>query len=175
MSSAPPTSTDAPLTGAALKAQKKAEKAAKRAAIISQRPGGGQGPPQAGGQAQVPVGKGKKDGPEATPKKGAQGHKRVGSNVRDVKVLQDQSKRKVAVSEPAKPKAEDKTVELLRHLYRKRATTVAGWKDIHPAVQHLGQQMRTYVVCGSTARLVAMMQCWQRVSSIAQFLRRHEF
>ena len=153
------------LTGAELKAQKKAEKAAKRAAVISQRGGDagapGQGPPQAGGQAQIPFQKGST---ESSKNKASQGHKRSGSNVKDLKTSPDSSKKGSPESKKVEPKKEDKTVELFRHLYRKRADTVAGWKDVHPAVQHLGQQMRTYVICGSTARLVAMMQCFQRVS-----------
>lgn len=150
-----------PLTGAALKAQKKAEKAAKRAAVISQRPAGAPaGPPVAGAKADIPQGKGK-------PGKGDESkiqHKRTGPTVtKETKKTQLQEK-KPWIEEP-KPKVEDKTVELFRHLYKKRATTTAGWKDVHPAVQALGQQMRTYIVCGSTARLVAMMQAFQRVSS----------
>lgn len=150
-----------PLTGAALKAQKKAEKAAKRAAVISQRQADTPtGPPAAGAKADIPQGKGK-------PGKGDEGkiqHKRTGSTVtKETKKTQQQEK-KPWIEEP-KPKVEDKTVELFRHLYKKRATTTAGWKDVHPAVQALGQQMRTYIVCGSTARLVAMMQAFQRVST----------
>ena len=156
---APATDSAAPLTGAALKAQKKAEKAAKRAAVISQRPAGAPtGPPAAGAKADIPQGQGKKGTPQ---------DKRRGSvaakESKETKKPQAQEK-KPWVEEP-KPKVEDKTVELFRHLYKKRATTTAGWKDVHPAVQALGQQMRTYIVCGSTARLVAMMQAFQRVSS----------
>lgn len=156
----------AALTGAALKAQKKAEKAAKRAAVISQRPAGAPagaptgaptGPPGSGAKADIPQGQGKKQSPQ---------DKRRGSvaakESKETKKTLQQEK-KPWMEEP-KPKVEDKTVELFRHLYKKRATTTAGWKDVHPAVQALGQQMRTYIVCGSTARLVAMMQAFQRVS-----------
>ncbi len=172
---AAPAGDAAPLAGVALKAAKKAEKAAKRAAVISQRPAGSvqkTGPPAAGEQATVAHGSGK---PVSDPSKkgGAQGHKRTASTVKD---LSPQQKKKVDEKKPwveePKPKVEDKTVELFRHLYKKRATTVAGWKDVHPAVQALGQQMRTYIVCGSTARLVAMMQAFQRVSAQTHWFRR---
>ena len=157
----PNADTSAPLTGAALKAQKKAEKAAKRAAVISQRPAGAPtGPPAAGAKADIPHGKGKK-GEESKIQ-----HKRTGSTVTKETKKTGLQEKKPWIEE-AKPKVEDKTVELFRHLYKKRATTTAGWKDVHPAVQALGQQMRTYIVCGSTARLVAMMQAFQRVSSTA--------
>lgn len=155
---APMTEAATPLTGAALKAQKKAEKAAKRAAVISQRPAGAPtGPPASGAKADIPQGQGKK-GPPQDKRRGSVAAKES----KEMKKTQAQEK-KPWIEEP-KPKVEDKTVELFRHLYKKRATTTAGWKDVHPAVQALGQQMRTYVVCGSTARLVAMMQAFQRVS-----------
>lgn len=157
----PNADTSAPLTGAALKAQKKAEKAAKRAAVISQRPAGApSGPPAAGAKADIPQGSGKSS---AGGDKSKIQHKRTGSTVTKETKKTAQQEKKPWIEEP-KPKVEDKTVELFRHLYKKRATTTAGWKDVHPAVQALGQQMRTYIVCGSTARLVAMMQAFQRVS-----------
>lgn len=72
-------------------------------------------------------------------------------------------------SVPQKPAREDKTVELFRHLYKARNTTPGGItiagvnKDVHPAVLALGQQMSSYTVCGSNARLVATLLAFKRV------------
>lgn len=69
------------------------------------------------------------------------------------------------VSAPVVPKKEDKTVEIFRHLYKPRNTSIAGVnKDVHPAVLALGLQMANYTICGSCARLVAMLQAFKRVS-----------
>lgn len=69
------------------------------------------------------------------------------------------------VAAPVIPKKEDKTVEIFRHLYKPRNTSIAGVnKDVHPAVLALGLQMANYTICGSCARLVAMLQAFKRVS-----------
>jgi len=71
---------------------------------------------------------------------------------------------KVAASVAMEPKKEDKTVELFRHLYKTRMTSIAGAsKDVHPAVLALGLQMGNYTICGSCARLVATLQAFKRV------------
>jgi hypothetical protein len=71
-----------------------------------------------------------------------------------------------AVPAPLVPKKEDKTVEFFRHLYKPRTTSIAGAsKEVHPAILALGLQMANYTVCGSCARLVAMLQAFKRVSS----------
>lgn len=75
------------------------------------------------------------------------------------------SGQKTAPSAPVLPKKEDKTVEFFRHLYKTRTTTIAGVsKDVHPAILALGLQMGNYTICGSTARLVATLQAFKRVS-----------
>ena len=64
------------------------------------------------------------------------------------------------------PKKENKNVALFDHLYgNPRRTTIAGaGKDVHPAVLALGLQMRNYVICGSSARCVATLLAFKRVS-----------
>ena len=65
------------------------------------------------------------------------------------------------------PKKENKNVALFDHLYgNPRRSTVAGAsRDVHPAVLALGLQMRSYVICGSSARCVATLLAFKRVST----------
>lgn len=69
---------------------------------------------------------------------------------------------------PAKPEKENKNVALFDHLYGNlRRTTIAGAaKDVHPSVLALGLQMRNYIICGSSARCVAMLLAFKRVSAV---------
>lgn len=153
---------DKPLTPAELKKQAKAEKAARRAKEKLEReqqggagaaggsaPGGGQGRPPA-----TP----KKDGAGGgAPQKGQRGPPpRRGSGP----VAQ------AAAATEEKKKRDDKKVAVFGHLYgQQRRTTVAGaGKEVHPAVLALGLQLRDYVVCGSSARCVATLLAFKRVS-----------
>jgi translation initiation factor eIF-2B subunit delta len=154
----------AKISGAELKKQAKAEKAARRAQALQQKQGGpappGPGPgPAAGSVLKVEGSKG--------PKGQGQGqgqHKRGGSVALDVRSIQVRGAQKPAPV-PEQPKAEDKTVEFFRHLYKPRTTSIAGAsKDVHPAVLALGLQMSNYGICGSCARLVATLQTFKRVS-----------
>lgn len=159
------TGEPAKLTGAELKAQKKAEKAAKRAQVIQSRQGGPvQAPSVAGSPITILSPQGSKASPRSGKEAGKGAHKRSGSTVSDSKNmpirLAQQQQQHIA---PVEPPVEDKTVELFRHLYKTRAKTVAGAKDVHPAVLALGQQMSSYVICGSNARLVATLQAFKRV------------
>ena len=155
--SAPTTSK---LSGAELKKQKQAEKAARR---ILQKQGGQTTLPQTG-----PASQGKKAEVATQRPQGANqanGEKRkTGSIVGEPKHIPI---RGAAAHTPAlveAPKAEDKTVELFRHLYRTRTTSIAGAnKEVHPAVLALGLQMSNYTICGSCARLVATLQAFKRV------------
>ncbi|KAI6245168.1 putative translation initiation factor eIF-2B subunit delta [Erysiphe necator] len=91
-------------------------------------------------------------------------HKRMISS--EIKVAQARGSQKRISSIPEVPATEDKTVELFRHLYRSRVTTIAGVnKETHPAVLALGLQMSSYAVCGSCARLVAFLQAMKKVIS----------
>ena len=68
---------------------------------------------------------------------------------------------------PAGSDKENKNVALFDHLYgHPRRTTIAGaGKDVHPAVLALGLQMRNYIICGSSARCVAMLLSFKRVGT----------
>lgn len=145
------------LSGAELKAQKKAEKAARRqqeksVPITSTSGSGGKSLVP---NAQTQRGKGEPSGGQ---------HKRTGSIAVDVR--NPPSKGLQATTyQPEEPRKEDKTVELFRHLYKARASTISGAsKEVHPAVLALGQQMSSYTICGSNARLVATLQAFKRVS-----------
>ncbi|EEH40505.2 translation initiation factor eif-2b delta subunit [Paracoccidioides lutzii Pb01] len=61
--------------------------------------------------------------------------------------------------------AADKAVAVFSHLsLQKRRTTIAGaGKEIHQAILALGLQLKDYVVCGSSARCVAMLLAFKRV------------
>jgi translation initiation factor eIF-2B subunit delta len=155
---------DKPLTPAELKKKAKAEKAARRAKEKLERegPGGGAGP--AGG-APAASAAGSQPRPSATPKKNSvsggsqKGQKapppRRGSGAIAQTGAAEQQKKK-----------EDKSVAVFGHLYgQRRRTTIAGaGKEVHPAVLALGLQMRDYVVCGSSARCVATLLAFKRVS-----------
>lgn len=71
---------------------------------------------------------------------------------------------------PEEPKKENKNVALFDHLYgNSRRTTIAGAsKDVHPAVLSLGLQMRNYVICGSSARCIATLLAFKRVSEASE-------
>jgi translation initiation factor eIF-2B subunit delta len=158
------------LSGAELKAQKKAEKAARRQQEAQARQAGSAGAsstshivPSAASTAgssspsQQAMAKG------AKAESGAGQHKRSGSMLG--MAAKGSHSNISGMSAPDLPIQEDKTVELFRHLYKPRATTIAhAAKEVHPAVLALGQQMRSYTVCGSNARLVATLQAFKRVS-----------
>jgi translation initiation factor eIF-2B subunit delta len=159
ISQAPSQDQSPKLTGAELKAQKKAEKAARRAQETQKKQVGTAAPANAGGRPDGTKGpiKGLKEAAK-------EGHKRTGSMTTDVKSVPFRGVQQHS-QKASEPPAEDKTVDLFRHLYKSRATTIAGVnKDVHPAVLALGQQMRSYVICGSNARLVATLQAFKRVS-----------
>ena len=69
---------------------------------------------------------------------------------------------------PVKSEKENKNVALFDHLYgNPRRTTVTGvGKDVNHSVLALGLQMRNYIVCGSSARCVAMLLAFKRVGAV---------
>lgn len=156
-------SGDKALTPAELKKKAKAEKAARRAKEKLEREQGGAGPvsasaPSAGGQGRPPT----------TPKKDAVGAGAAQKGSRGVPPPRRASgpvAQTVAATEQKKQK-DDKKVAVFGHLYgQQRRTTVAGaGKEVHPAVLALGLQLRDYVVCGSSARCVATLLAFKRVS-----------
>lgn len=161
ISSPAPSQDQSPkLTGPEIKAQKKAEKAARRAQELQKKQVGPAAPANSGGRPDTAKGPVK-----AIRDAGKELHKRTGSSTGDQKNVQLRGAQHTQKS--TEPPAEDKTVELFRHLYKSRATTIAGVnKDVHPAVLALGQQMRSYVICGSNARLVATLQAFKRVGNL---------
>lgn len=154
------------LSNAELKKLAKAEKAARRAQAVQEKQSG-PAPP-----ATMPPGQGQKtDGLKVA--KGA-GHKRTSSTSNDSRNMPIRGGAQKAPAPPSPPKEEDKTVEIFRHLYKSRTTTIAGAsKEIHPAVLALGMQMSNYTICGSCARLVATLQAFKKVSVRWRELLKH--
>lgn len=158
------------LSGAELKAQKKAGKAARRQQDIQARQIGS-GAPSTAGQTgpSISLNTGSTSQGVQVATKGAKIESAAGQHKRSGSMLSMSSKGPYSsmsgTSGPDLPVVEDKTVELFRHLYKTRATTIAdAAKEVHPAVLALGQQMSSYTVCGSNARLVATLQAFKRVS-----------
>ncbi|PQE25146.1 translation initiation factor eif-2b delta subunit protein [Rutstroemia sp. NJR-2017a BVV2] len=151
------TGEGAKLSPAELKKKAKEEKAARRAAAVQNKQSSEVSTPvsaipgQKGEGAKGGKGQQKKGGPSPT-------------DARNVPIRGGPSRS--APVAPELPKAEDKTVEFFRHLYKPRTTSIAGsTKDVHPAVLALGLQMSNYTICGSCARLVATLQAFKRVST----------
>lgn len=162
-------SKEGKLSGKELKEKAKAEKAARRAK-------------EKGQQGQLVVDLGTKiqeaqttrrpssSGAAATPFKGQ--HKKSGSISGNTQKLPLRVAQSQAAPITEKSKEENKNVALFDHLYGPpRRTSLAGaGKDVHPAVLALGLQMRNYVVCGSSARCVATLLAFKRVSDVPQSL-----
>jgi translation initiation factor eIF-2B subunit delta len=139
-----PQSESPKLSGAELKKQKQAEKAARRAQAVQGKQSNPAAPP--------PAQKG--DAPKQQKRRGSV------STSRDLPVRQAETN-----ATPKEPPPEDKTVEFFRHLSKPHRKTITGLpKDIHPAVQNLGMQFSTYEICGSTARLLATLEVFKEVS-----------
>lgn len=160
-------SKDGKPSGKELKEKAKAEKAARRAQQKGRQPG-------QQGQPIVDLGLEKQKnadtrrpsvaGPAPTTKIQ---HKRTGSASGGAqKPIQFRPVQAHAAPISEEPTKENKNVALFDHLYgNPRRNTVAGAsKDVHPAVLALGLQMRNYVICGSSARCVATMLAFKRVS-----------
>lgn len=153
---------DKALSPAELKKKAKAEKTARRAKEKLER----EGPAPAVGGAPAAGAGGSQARPSATSKKdGAPGGSQKGQRApppRRGSVAAAQH----GAAEQQKKRKEDKSVAVFGHLYgQQRRTTIAGaGKEVHPAVLALGLQMRDYVVCGSSARCVATLLAFKRVS-----------
>ena len=155
-STAPVAPTEEPkrLSGAELKKQKKAEKEAKRKA----EKGAAQPvvPPAAAPQRRPSSGR--EDSKATTAQ-----HKRTGSVTHKTLPARPSQLQKPAEQEE-KP-VEDKSVALFAHLYSKeRPVSISGaGREIHPAVLRLGLQLRNRVICGGTARCVALLRAFKEV------------
>jgi translation initiation factor eIF-2B subunit delta len=151
-----PTIEPPKLTGAELKKQKQAEKAARRAQTVIGKaaipPPAAAGPSSAGLRSEA-----------ANAVRGQQRRANAvsSSSQQDIPV-----RSKKSGSPIEEPKEEDKTVEFFRHLTKTKAYPAGlkgANKDVHPAVQVLGLQMSNYMICGSSARLVATLQAFKKV------------
>jgi translation initiation factor eIF-2B subunit delta len=155
------------LSGAELKKQKAAEKAARRKEKVSERVEPTSmaqmqthNQPQTS-QLQRRPSTGKKDPAPVTQ------HKRTSSS--SGKALPLRGTAAVVTSEVERKPKDDKRVALFSHLYPKeRRTSIAGMgKEIHPAVLALGLQLRDRVICGGNARCVATLLVFKKVRASA--------
>lgn len=150
------------LSVAELKKKAKAEKAARRAKVKTDRER--EGGPQ----------------PPSTPRKGAGAGGRDGSSGKGQKGLLEPGSAKkqsggqrpasVHISVESSRKKKEKIVDenvvaVFGHLpwYSGKFGIAAANKDVHPAVLSLGMQLRDYVICGSSARCVATLLAFKRV------------
>ena len=152
------------LSGAELKKRAKAEKAAKRA---QEKQGKQQaGPIESASGAKVSTEpeatKKSSPGPGSVTPTAKNSHRRTGSFQKGLPVRQAQLQ---AAQQVVQPKKDNKKVALFGHLYGqpRRTTIAAAGKDVHPAVLALGLQFSNYVICGSSARCVAMLLVFKRV------------
>jgi translation initiation factor eIF-2B subunit delta len=155
--------TGTKLSGAELKKQKAAEKAARRADKVAQKapdapPAASSQSSTSGKQPRRPSVGGKKDSAEPSH------HKRTGST--QVKTMPIRSQA-AAPQTPAVPEKDDKRVAMFTHLRSKeeRTTLASAGREIHPAVLSLGLQLRDYVICGANARCIAMLLVFKKVVS----------
>jgi translation initiation factor eIF-2B subunit delta len=163
------------LTGAELKKQKAAEKAARRKEKVAERGEAVQvvqTQVQTHNQPQPPQlqrrqSTGKKDGAPITQ------HKRTGSS--SGKALPLRGTAAVVPPEPDTKLKDEKRVAFFSHLYPKeKRTSIAGAsKEIHPAVLALGLQLRDHIICGGNARCVATLLVFKKVGSITSSATRH--
>lgn len=138
------------LSGAELKKQKQAEKQAKRAQQ------------KAAGPSSTPL-----KGP--APKEGNKTYKDDKSKALPTRRrpsqphIQPPKELKKEIKEPKQEKK--KTGLFFGHLYTqpRQHSLVGATKDVHPAVLALGLQYSSYVICGSTARMVAMLLTFKAV------------
>ncbi|PSN65923.1 IF-2B-domain-containing protein [Corynespora cassiicola Philippines] len=140
------------LSPAELKKQKQAEKQARRAAQKSSgdAPNQQKGAPKEGSKQQKDPKQAQKDDKRPLPirRRPSQSN---GSQPKDVK---------------KETKKDPKQVGLFfGHLYSqpRQYSMVGASKDVHPAVLALGLQYSSYIICGSTARMVSMLLVFKSV------------
>ena len=151
--------TGTTISGAELKKQKAAEKAARRADRVAEK---GVQPIQAQQPEAAQTTKPDLQRRLSVGKQDVLHHKRTGSSLGKQLPLRPTPP---AAGEVRPKPRDEKRVPLFSHLYtRERRTTIAGTaKDVHPAVLALGLQIRDYVICGGSARCVAMLLVFKRV------------
>lgn len=156
------------LSGKEKKDLAKAQKAAKRAAEKQKQ----QGQPAVDlvveNKGDIPRDSGKKSQPGSETPASKTQHKRTGSTSASTPSSLPHRQAPSHAPVPAEPVKENKNVALFDHLYgHPRRTTIAGsGKDVHPSMLALGLQMRNYVICGSSARCVAMLLAFKRVGAV---------
>lgn len=154
------------LSGKEKKELAKAQKIAKRAAEKQKQQGQPAVDLVAGNKGDILKDSAKKGAPgPAIPALKTQ-HNRTGSTTASAQSsLSHRQAPSHAAPVSVEPEKENKNVALFDHLYgHPRRSTVAGaGKDVHPAVLALGLQMRNYIICGSSARCVAMLLAFKRV------------
>ncbi len=159
------------LTNAELKAKQKAEKAAKRAqakASKGEAPAPS-GPTSGSTPAEAKGNKGKKEGSQGSgggDNKSQQGKlaplRRPSTNGRRSSIAAPDREKDVRSSIP----------ECFSHLaIAKRIPTSQAHKDVHPAVLAVGQQMATFTLRDSIARLEAMLLAFRKASMLRRGCR----
>ncbi|ORY19550.1 hypothetical protein BCR34DRAFT_659720 [Clohesyomyces aquaticus] len=146
------------LSAAELKKRKQAEKQARRA----QAKGAG---PSTSGPPTQQKGPAARDGPKQ--QKDAKQPAKEGQS-RPLPARRRPSQSEVPVLEKAKKEVKKETKQqglFFGHLYNqpRQHSMVGASKDVHPAVLALGLQYSSYVVCGSTARMVSMLLAFKAV------------
>ncbi|KAH8888679.1 nagb/rpia/CoA transferase-like protein [Thozetella sp. PMI_491] len=153
------------LSNAELKAKQKAEKAARRLQAKQGKEGTApQGPPAGSGPAETKGNKGKKEGSQVSSSgdKSQQGklappRRPSVAGRRPSMVVHDKEKEKEKDVRSAIP-------DCFSHLaMAKRTQTSQANKDVHPAVLAVGQQMATFTLRDSIARLEAMLLAFRKV------------
>ena len=152
------------LTGAQLKKQKAAEKAARRADKVAEKGALALAPPPAStGGAQRR--------PSTTKRESDTGshHKRpLSSTGKSIPIrggVQQQQQGQASVAPEKERHKDPKRVPMFSHLYpkEKKASLAGAGREIHPAVLSLGLQLRDYVICGGNARCVATLLAFKKV------------
>ena len=157
------------LSGKEKKELAKAQKASRRAAVKQNQQGQPAVDLAVGNKGDIRKDTGKKGPPGPTLPHPKTQHKRTGSTSADAQPsLPHRQGPSHLPPAPAKPEKENKNVALFDHLYgNPRRTTVAGaGKDVNHSVLALGLQMRNYIICGSSARCVAMLLAFKRVCAV---------
>jgi translation initiation factor eIF-2B subunit delta len=155
---AEPVDADAPkkVSPAELKKQKQAEKQARRAQQKSS------GPPTSTPQKGPPQREGQK--PQVNQK---QAPKENMSRPLPARRWPSQSNAPVIKEQPKKelPKKAKQHGLFFGHLYSqpRQQSVVGATKEVHPAILALGLQYSSYTICGSTARMVAMLLAFKAV------------
>ena len=159
------------LTGAALKKQKAAEKAARRAATVASKGEQAIAQQQAQTQAQAGASGSKPEiqrRPSTTKRESDAGshHKRTLSG-KGIPIRGGVAQQQQQPQTPAAPekRVEVKRVPIFSHLYpkEKKSSLSNAGREIHPAVVSLGLQLRDFVICGGNARCVATLLAFKKV------------